>query len=300
MTSTFLARAFWIALLSLCVWESGKSLMLTRSRVDPADVKAMRNILQHVESPVLAHRAWLEPSLRSWFPRATNPKAFAGPAPQELAQFWSIGHRSDPKPLAFASDAQLEQTVTHGALVARRWVQPKAPTTLADLTQNITDIQAHVQQGICKKISRSPLKLRCPDQSSLTWEISEIDYKARSCLSYRPSQLGPLTLSFKLATDQPPQRVVGHVGFSDFNARLRSDAALQVSLRVDKHELVHQPFSDAQGWAPFFAPLPHSVQPSATYHLSLQLNANRAKSEHLSRRVIPCIELRFQNSSVSP
>lgn len=182
--------------------------------------------------------------------------------------------------------------------MARRWRQPKAPNNVASLAPfpfKLTQIQARVDQGPCKIKSRSPLEVRCPDQSSLIWEISEIDYKPRACLAYRSSQLGPITLSFQLASPQSVQKVVGHVGFSDFNARLRSDAALQVSLRSGDQELLHQPFSDAQGWAAFDVPLPALSQDSPTFHLSLLLNASQAQSQRLRRPVIPCIELRFQS-----
>lgn len=297
MTSSLFARTLWIALLALSVWETSKSFALTQSRINQADIQAMQRSLRQVQRPILAHRAWLEPSLRSWFPASAQPSVFANPAPHELEEFWSIGHRSDPEGLTHAPNAQLQTTITHGALVARQWVQPRVPITVASLGPNamaLTNLHARVDQGPCKIISKSPLEIQCPDQSSLTWEIGEINYKARSCLAYRTSQLGPLTLSFKLAKPNAPQRLVGHVGFSDFNARLRSDAALQVSVHAGTDQLFDRPFSDAQGWTPFAAPLLELADPSPTYHITLLLNATHAKSKNLHRRVIPCIELRFQ------
>lgn len=269
---------------------------MTLTRVDKADLDKVRALLRDEQAPVLAHRAWIEPSLRSWFPQAARPSAYARPTAQDLPVFWTIGHRSDPDSITFAPDAQLVTTRTHGALVARKWEQPMAPHTLASLGQSplvIKDLQARVAQGRCKIRSRVPLEIQCPDQSSLSWQRSEIGYKPRTCLRYKSSQLGPLTLSFKLA--QAAQRVRGHVGFNDFNARLRSDAALQVILESQGQVLINQPFSDAQGWAPLEAALdPDPANPTPTFQLTLLFNAQDARSPRLRRRVQPCIELRFQ------
>lgn len=304
MISSRFARGMLAALLLISGWETCKSVALTRARIDEGDLEQMRQAFHQVELPILAHRPWLEPRLRSWFSQASQPDAFARPSVQELPAFWTIGHQSDPETQRFAPHAKLRETIQHGALVARKWVQPQTFVTLAGLGRSslvMTELAARVDQGSCSIKNRSPLKIQCPDQSTLTWEIGEINYRPRACLAYRSNQLGPVTLSFKLADPQAVQRVQGHVGFSDFNARLRSDAALQVHLRADDIELLSRPFTDAEGWAPFSVQLPKDVQDSPTFHLTLLLNASQARSEGLQRRVIPCIELRLQGrESPSP
>lgn len=304
MISSRIARGLLVTLLLISGWETCKSVALTRARIDERDLEQMREAFHRVELPILAHRPWLEPSLRSWFSQASQPGAFARPTAQDLPEFWTIGHQSDPEPQSFAPDAKLRETIQHGTLVARKWVQPQTFVTLAGLGRSsfvLTKLEARVDQGSCNIKTRSPLKIQCPDQSTFTWEIAEINYRPRLCLAYRSNQLGPVTLSFKLAAPQAVERIQGHVGFSDFNARLRSDAALQVRLRADDIELLNRPFTDAEGWAPFAVQLPKDAQDSPTFHLTLLSNANQTRSKGLHRRVIPCIELRLQSrESPSP
>lgn len=285
------------ALLLLSGWETSKSIALTESRIEPSDVREMRQMLSEVQVPVLAHRDWLEPQLRRWFPQAAKPSAFARPDADELAEFWTLGHRSDPPTQTIARNAQLKAQVQHGELVARNWMQPQTFVSLAKLgpsSLGIQDLHVRVDQGSCKIETKDPLKVRCPDQSSLTWEVSEVSYRARACLALRSPQLGPVTLSFKLSEPRALHRIQGHVGYSDFNARLRSDAALQVLLRADHQELLRQTFSDAQGWAEFSVAIPEPFELDPTFHLTLLVNASQARSTGLRRPVIPCIELRFQ------
>lgn len=292
------ARLLGATLLFLAVWESGTSISLSQARVQKEDIQAMQRALAGVQSPVLAHRRWMDPNLRSWFAQAAKPLAFANPEPNALTEFWTVGHVTDPEPLAFGSRARLQQSVIHGSLVARRWTQNEAKIRLATLgvsPDEILDLKAKVEQGYCQIKTRSPLRIQCPDQSSLRWETSEIDYLPRACLAYRGSQLGQLTLSFRLAHPEKLASIQGHVGFSDFNARLRSDAALALRLQSEEHELLNHPFTDAQGWAPFSAALSQEMDASDRFHLTLQLNANQARSERLRRPVIPCIDLGFQS-----
>lgn len=294
------ARVLGFAILGLAVWESAKSIALTRSRIQERDLQAMRETLEKVSLPILAHRSWMAPNLRSWFPQTAQAQVFAHPDPQALTEFWTIGHRSDPESLEVSQPAQLQEIVAHGALVARRWRKPGATSTQVNLGPSaveFVDLEARVDQGPCKIKTRSPLHIQCPDQSSLRWEISEINYKPRACLAYRGSQLGAMTISFKLAHPKRAQAIRGHVGFSDFNARLRSDAALQVTLLEHEQVRLNQPFTDAQGWAAFSVPL---AQATSTYHLKLQLNANQTQSAPISRPIIPCTQLSVLLSNEAP
>lgn len=293
------ARFTWLGLAMLAAWESGRGLWLSADRIERQDVEAMAQHLAAIETPIVAHRAWLEPSLRRWFPQVAAPENFGAAAPSTWSEFWTLAHRSDPG--AFEEDPalRLQQVVQHGALVARQWRRNSTSTTIATLglsDSKIQNLRVSVDQGPCRITKASPLKVRCPDQSSLTWELAEIDYRARLCLAYRTYSLSPIQIEFEVPWPAQGARLLGRVGFSDFNARLRGDAALSVQIYGDEQLWFEQPFSDAQGWASLSHPVPppSSGQTTLPLRVQLLLNANRASSKSLQRQVIPCLDLRLQ------
>lgn len=287
--------AFW-GLAALAAGESLRALGLSRSQIDHAAVQAMQQTLASDETPVLAHRFWLGPQLRRWFTQAARPEHFAAASWEHWPEFWTLAHRSDPPTLPQLPDAQLVATIEHGNLVARRWHNPKAQSVIASLSGDQGQpfkLRAEVQEGPCRVQTNETLRLRCPDQSSLRLEQAEIDYRPRRCLAYRSFALGPLTLEFEIPWPKTGAEISGHLGFSDFNARLRSDAAVQLTIYQNDTRLLDRPFSDAQGWAPFSVsiPPPKEGQDTLTLRLRLQLNTSQTQFTSLERPVIPCLDL---------
>lgn len=64
----------------------------------------------------------------------------------------------------------------------------------------------------------------------------------------------PQGLRQTLAGHFGPRFSCGHLGFADFNARLRNDAPALLELLVDDTLLGRWTISDSQGWAAFAAP----------------------------------------------
>lgn len=299
------ARFIWLGLGLLAAWESGRGLWLDADRIAEQDIASMAQHLEAVQAPTVAHRSWMEPSLRHWFPQLADPRNFAAAAPETWSEFWTIGHRSDPSTLDPPQNAALQEEIRHGALIARKWQRELGTNTIAVLgsgDQGIQNLRVSVDQGQCRISKTNPLKVRCPDQSSLSWELTEIDYQSRLCLAYRTFSLSPIQIEFEVPWPSPESSLLGHVGFSDFNARLRSDAAVSVQVFGDNTLWIDQPLSDAQGWAALSHPIP--APPPGKSKLAIRarllLNANRASSASLQRQVIPCIDLRvLRNSNIS-
>lgn len=291
--SPLLAKIALVGVLLLAVWESGRALQLSSQRVGPGEVQAMITALEAEPGPVLAHRPWLEPQVRGWL-REHSALSATG-FPDTWPEFWTLGHRSDPPSLDLDLPAELEHTVAQGSLVARRWRVQKPRAQLAVLGPGPSlPLTARVEAGSCRVSKDAPLEIRCPDQSTLQWEEAEIDYQGKHCLAFRSYTLGSMVLQVQLPSPRGAGRLVGHVGFSDFNARLRSDAALQLRISSGEQVLINQPFSDAQGWAPFQSEaIPAPESSTLPIRIELQLNGHRAASETLRRQVIPCLELRW-------
>ena len=80
--------------------------------------------------------------------------------------------------------------------------------------------------------------------------IVEVDYRPRACIVATPKADGePVVLS--KARMELGSELRGHVGFSDFNARLRNDAPARVVVRVDGRTVARFLAADEEGWRPF-------------------------------------------------
>ncbi|MCB9567395.1 MAG: hypothetical protein H6710_09345 [Myxococcales bacterium] len=108
----------------------------------------------------------------------------------------------------------------------------------------------------------SDRRARCPRRGGaftcksgeLRPRFAEIAYAPRRCLLLDLEDGAEATL--RIADAELGARLRGHLGFADFNARLRSDAPLLLRIAVDGEPLADLVFSDRQGWAAFEVPTP--------------------------------------------
>lgn len=286
-----------MVLLALALSEGLGSLRLHCSSASTRDFDALSAKLGQDPRPVLAHRSWLAPSLKARLPAAARANIWAAPDRSHWSEFWTVGHQSDPEHLLERPDAQAIETINFGALVARRWKNPKAQRVIASLNPSLpapTSIRALQQGQVCKVSSRKGLTIRCPDQSRMQWGLAEINYQPRQCLRFTSNTLNPVVLLLELPYPKRGGELRLRAGFSDFNARLRSDAALQLQLVQDQEVWLDRPISDAQGWALWQRPLPPSTQTNKQLQLQirLQLSASSTSPASFWRPITPCIDLR--------
>ena len=84
-------------------------------------------------------------------------------------------------------------------------------------------------------------------------DIVEIDYRPRACIPATPKSDGePVVL--RKARMELGSELRGHVGFSDFNGRLRNDTPARVEVRVGGRTVARFLTSDEEGWRPFVVP----------------------------------------------
>lgn len=291
------ARFLTVALLALALLEGLRSVNLHRGSSSTEDFEALAAKLEQDTRPVIAHRPWFAPLLKARLPAAARSDSWAAPDRAGWPEYWTIAHRSDPEHLEENPTAQAVENITFGALVARRWKNPQANKVIASLNPSLPapkSLRAQQNDQACKVYTRDGLKIRCPDQSRMEWGLAEIDYRPRQCLAFTTNTLAPVELLLELPYPKRGGELRLRAGFSDFNARLRSDAALQVRLRHGKETWLDRPVSDAQGWALWQRPLPPSSDAKKSFQLELRLQLSAAQTSTPSfwRAITPCIDLR--------
>ncbi len=127
---------------------------------------------------------------------------------------------------------------------------------------------------------------------------AEIAYRPRRCLRFEVGDGAQITL--KLAGVQLGERLRGHLGFTDFNARIRSDAPALLEVAIDGRPQAALTLSDRQGWAPFeIATVPgrHDLEVTLTPTLTGTWT-DRGYDRRPSH--LPCLELRALRRSEAP
>lgn len=136
----------------------------------------------------------------------------------------------------------------------------------------------------------------CPGQQGASRRIqeqyAEIDYEPRRCLSIPLQHAASVSLLHP--NFERGDRIVGHLGFEDFNARLRNDGPITMTIQVAGETVARSTFTNADGWAGFEFPTTPGAGP-----LTVSLHANapgrwasdpERYARSATRRV--CLELR--------
>ena len=206
--------------------------------------------------PVLLGTPWLGPSARQHLPALRGWPSLAAPDLYGVPRFHVLGMAGSPRAGAWSSELQadlgelpaprLTGADDLGPLRLHHYEQAVA-APLADWLAEPAALQLRDDRGPCR-LSSGTWSCR---QGHASVEVVEIGYRARRCLALeledgatlevtRPTRLGG-TLR-------------GHLGFADFNARLRNDAPALLELLVDDAVVGRWTLTDSQGWAAFAAP----------------------------------------------
>ncbi|MDC0722264.1 hypothetical protein [Nannocystis bainbridge] len=139
--------------------------------------------------------------------------------------------------------------------------------------------------GPCRKAQRTWV---CK-HGRATVRHAEIAYRPRRCLAIDMSDGAALELRGRVDLGA---RLRGHLGFTDFNGRLRNDAPAIVELELDGVPKARWLVSDNQGWAAFelaTTPGPAELTIRVTNLLAGTFNPGGYDPE---TRRIPCLDLR--------
>lgn len=139
--------------------------------------------------------------------------------------------------------------------------------------------------GACRKAQRT---WACK-HGRATVRYAEIGYRPRRCLAIDVSDGAAFELRGRVELGA---RLRGHLGFSDFNGRLRDDAPAVVELELDGVTRARWLVSDTQGWAAFeLATTPGPAELTVRVTNLLAGTFTPAGYDPDARRV-PCLDLR--------
>jgi hypothetical protein len=241
------------AVLGLALVESIAALFAYRPTIDDEDWAAISSALEP-GVPVFVATDWLDPTARMWLAPVAAPSALGRPDLRGIPRFavvgaagtrWSDGLEAD---LEDRPAPRLDHEERHGGLQVSFWAQEAVPP-IDDLLADASRLSITTARGACR---REGTRFTCGDPRGTPGRVevalAEIDYRPRRCLVFDlpAGEAATVTVpDFGLGTV-----LRGHVGFPDFNARLRSEGAVAVTLDVDERRVGRIVAGDAQGWHP--------------------------------------------------
>ncbi|GEM_PF-1279568 len=244
---------------SLAVVESIAAALAYREHIDADDWDGAAALLKQHQGegePLFVASTWLGPTARMTLPQAARREWVGAPDLRGLGRYWLLTE-AHTRPFSGRWRAELEDLPTPelvalhrlGGLSLHEYRAPGAAQLRYALLETLDSepgtVEMHTAQGRC---SGRAGRWRCK-AGAVSRRLMEIDYRARDCLALALDD--GATLELDIGRVELGNRLRGHVGFGDFNARLRSDAVAQVEAYIDDELAARWLFTDDQGWASF-------------------------------------------------
>jgi hypothetical protein len=278
-------------LCTLAVVEMMAAFLEYRTRIHAEDWDAVREIVGDDEQvPVITASEWLGPGARMNLAAARSWDAVAYPDLRSFERFWLLTHARE-RPWQGRLRAELEELPRPELVAVRRvgeltlheYRQELAPERFS-LLESIDEVST--DRGRC---SGGDGQWNCKD-GRVAVRTVEIDYRPRRCLAIELDD--GVMATVKLGRIELGDHIHGHLGFADFNARLRADPVARVELWIDDAVAGRWVFTDDQGWAAFAL-----ATPAGKHELELRVGTTVAGTwqrdgHRNSPTDIACIELR--------
>lgn len=282
------------ALLAVVALGGVESLAAATATRDPG-VAAWPELAAAIDArddtdPVFVAQDWIGPSARLHIPEAAYLPSVARADLHGINRFHMVGWADDGD-TAIARDLEglpkptLEARQSFGPLVWTTYTAASAALVIERLTAESSTMHVTTAAGTC----RGRGSFRC-SEGTVEPRIAEIDYRPRACLGLAVSDGTTVKLTWPSARLGDSLR--GHLGMSDYNARLRNDAPVLIVVRVRGTEILRTTVSDLQGWWPFALPTTPgvaAVEIELTAGLSGTFGANGYDP---TATRITCVELR--------
>ncbi len=275
-----------VGLVAAIEWLSAATSYRARLAAADWDAAATAVAALPPDEPVVLAEDWLGPSARMHIPAVARAVGLAdlhgAPRFHVLALGDPLGRAVrddlaglDPRPLG-VDDL--------GAFSLHHFELPGASPVLWDLSAD-PSVAARDERGPCRR-SRETWSCR---QARAGVRFAEVAYRARRCLALEPADGATIELSARTTLGA---RLRGHLGLSDFNGRLRSDAPVLVELAVDGRTRARWVLSDMQGWAAFELPTDPGPAAVTVRVTSLLAGTFTPGGYDPDARRVPCLELR--------
>lgn len=235
-------------LCTLALVESIAAFLAYRERIVDEDWQAIEQLLaEHEGEPLIVASEWLGPSARMQLERARSWDSIAFADLRGFEQFWLLTHAAE-RPWRGPLRAELEQ-LPRPELVA---VHRMGELTLHQYRQEVGALRFSLLDSIA---GVSTDRGRCPGgggeyrckEGRVGVRVIEVDYRPRRCVAVELED--GVIATIDLGERELGDRIYGHVGFGDFNARLRADPSARVEVRINDVIAGRWVFTDDQGWA---------------------------------------------------
>jgi hypothetical protein len=220
-----------------------------RDAIDDADWDALAAHLEEDESDAIRlATGWLGPRARMEVAALATPRSAAGPDLHGIETLTVVG-LGDAWSEALDRELEGERRPGRvslddvGPFTVARYRFSHAPKTLRDWTEQPPSLST--PQGTCRTKGRG---WTCKE-GNVSIAFAEVDLVPRRCFTVALSDSTPL--SFEADGMQLGTVLRGHVGVTDFNGRLRSDAPIRMQAWIDEVLVGSITATDAQGWRPF-------------------------------------------------
>ncbi len=227
-----------------------------RARLTPAVWQAAADALAALPDgePVYLGTPWLGPSARQHLPPLRGWDSLAAPDLHGVPRFHVLGMAGSPHAGAWSDDLQTDlaelpppQLLASddlGPLRLHHYAQPAAGRLVTDWLADPAALTLRDARGPCRLSSGT---WSCK-QGSVALATREVAYRPRRCLALELDDGATLELSRRAELGTTLR---GHLGFADFNARLRSDAPALLELFIDDLPVGRWTPTDSQGWLAF-------------------------------------------------
>ncbi len=277
------------------VWAAARAYRTTLTDQVWADAAAAVAALPPDEPVALGSR-WLGPLARMHLPALRSDLAVAPPDLLGLPRFHVLGHVDSPNAGAWSAEladdlADLPPPVHRGTtnlgpLQLHHYEQPAAGLLVMDWLTVPNSLQLHDRAGRCR---RSASSWTCK-HGRVAVRTVEVAYRPRRCFVVDVDD--GASVEWIMSGVTLGDQLRGHLGFAEFNGRLRSDAPALVELYIDDAPAGQWTVTDSQGWAAFAAETPqgrHDVRVRLTPTLG---GTWTDRGYSLQTRRSACLELR--------
>ncbi len=257
--STRRARAFVLGLAAVALIESIAAAASYRRTIEDADAESLRQQLARTDAdlPMVVDRDWLDPLARMEFEPAR--RAYGLPDLRDQAEFWVLGRPGDSAWSAEASrrfeleaEPYLVERFDAGGLSLSRLSQGDRALRARDALSPARAMEVRVEGRRCRPKRDAHGEIEASYEcrpGRVVWGHVEVDFRARHCLRFE--DFDARSVEIQVRDFEFGDALVGHVGFGDFNGRLRSEAAVALELELPGQGQARWVATDAQGWAPF-------------------------------------------------
>lgn len=257
-----LARLGLTAVIVVALAEWVAAANAYRQRIGPQQWDEVRSALEALppDAAVFLAHPWLGPRARMEIPSLGRAELVGAADLRGHAEFWVLGLDGRRWSEELQDDLEdlplprVQDRVELGPLTLTRYAQTAAGHTVSSLSASPG---LEIESGSKRCRGRRPW--RC-ESSSVQLGMAEVEYRPRHCLVIDTVDGEAVSLRAPMSTGNVLR---GHVGLTDFNARLRSDAPISVTLSADGDVLGRWTVTDEQEWFPFAAavePGEHQVE----------------------------------------